>query len=145
MMIVRDATPADEADWRRLWAGYLAFYEEDLPDSVTAATWARILDPASQISARMAESQGAVVGFAIYVLHEGTWSPAPVCYLEDLFVAPQARGRGVGRALIQDLVDTGRRAGWARLYWMTREDNPARRLYDRFAKADGFVRYRLSP
>lgn len=143
MTTIRDATPADEAAWRELWAGYLDFYAETLDEEITAATWARILDPGSFVFARVAEQSGMLIGFSISVLHEGTWSAAPTCYLEDLFVAPGARGRGVGRALIQDLVDMGRQAGWARLYWMTRQDNPARKLYDSFGPADDFVRYRL--
>ena len=58
-MTIRDPIAADEAGWRRLWAGYLAFYGEDLPEAVTAATWRRILDPTSTIFARLAERDGA--------------------------------------------------------------------------------------
>lgn len=92
---------------------------------------------------RMARRGGEIVGFSISVLHEGTWVAAPVCYLEDLFVAPACRGAGVGRALIEDLVRLGKEKGWSRLYWHTRHDNPARRLYDGFVEADDFVRYRM--
>jgi GNAT superfamily N-acetyltransferase len=76
------------------------------------------------------------------VVHENTWETQPVCYLEDLFVAPAARGHGLGAALIEWLRNSMRAEGWARLYWMTRRDNDtARALYDRFTKADDFVRY----
>jgi len=89
---------------------------------------------------------GDTVGLANYVLHPYTWGPAPVCYLEDLFVAPEARGAGVGRRLIEHLVEQARELGWARVYWHTREDNAtARRLYDRFGPADGFIRYTVPP
>jgi GNAT superfamily N-acetyltransferase len=65
-----------------------------------------------------------------------------VCYLEDLFVTPSARGRGIGSALLEWLRNAMRAEGWARLYWMTRSTTPhARRLYDGFAQADDFVRY----
>ncbi|MDO5621977.1 MAG: GNAT family N-acetyltransferase [Paracoccus sp. (in: a-proteobacteria)] len=140
---IRDARPADEAAWRQLWAGYTAFYKTDVPPEVTAHTWARILDPASALSCRIIEINGTPAGFANHVLHEGTWVAAPVCYLEDLFVAPAQRGKGLGRALIQDLIDQGKAQGWSRLYWHTRRDNPARQLYDQFLQADDFVRYRL--
>ena len=73
---------------------------------------------------------------------KSTWTVAPVCYLEDLFVAPSFRGDGIGRLLIQDLVDRAKSNGWSRLYWHTRANNPARHLYEEFAKADDFVRYR---
>jgi GNAT superfamily N-acetyltransferase len=141
---IRDPLPADEPAWRKLWAGYNLFYDAKVADKVTAATWHRILDPASPVFARLAEQNGIVVGFAICVLHEGTWNIEPVCYLEDLFVGEDHRGANIGRALITDLIELGRQRGWARLYWHTRADNViARRLYDGFIEADDFVRYRL--
>ena len=94
---------------------------------------------------RLAEREGAIIGFAICVLHEGTWSIRPTCYLEDLFVDPAARTVGVGRALLEDLVSLGSERGWSSLYWHTRADNAqARKLYDRYVAADDFVRYRLT-
>jgi GNAT superfamily N-acetyltransferase len=142
-MNVRDPTPADEATWKRLWSGYNAYYGARVDDAVTQHTWRRILDPAATIFARLAEHHGDVIGFSVCVLHEGTWTLEPICYLEDLFVDPDWRGQGAGRALVQDLIDRARTQRWSRLYWHTRAHNPARRLYDEFAAADDFVRYRL--
>ena len=143
MVEIRDPKPEDETVWRELWAGYNRFYGADVPEEATAGTWARILDPGSAIFCRLAVRDDAVVvGFANCVVHPSTWSTASSCYLEDLFVAPEARGTGAGRALIQDLADMGRVKGWRRVYWHTKQDNAvARRLYDRFAPADSFVRY----
>jgi GNAT superfamily N-acetyltransferase len=142
-MIIRDPSARDEESWRRLWAGYLAFYEAGVSEDITNHTWQRILDPASPLFARLAEEAGAVIGFSVSVLHEGTWTADPICYLEDLFVDPPHRGAGAGRRLVQDLVDLARERGWSRLYWHTHASNPARRLYDAFVEADGFIRYRL--
>lgn len=142
-LTIRDAAPDDEAAWRSLWTGYTAFFAVSVPEAITTHTWCRILDPASPIFARLAVAEGRVVGFAVCVLHEGTWVSAPICYLEDLFVAPDARGLGAGRALIEDLTALAARRGWSRLYWHTQATNPARRLYDRFVPADSFVRYRM--
>lgn len=139
---VRPARQGDEAAWRTLWAGYCAFYEVALPEPNTAATWARICDPASPIGALVAEKDGAVIGFANYVVHENTFERVPICYLEDLFVSPAARGSGAATALLLSLKDAMALHGWARLYWVTHRDNAtARRVYDRFIKADDFVRY----
>jgi GNAT superfamily N-acetyltransferase len=140
--VVRDLNPADEADWRRLWSDYVAFYEASVDDATTTSTLARILDPFAPLFARVVEVNGRVAGFSVSLLHEGTWVRTPICYLEDLFVDPAQRGAGLGRALIEDLITLGRGRGWSRLYWHTRESNgAARRLYDRFVAADGFVRY----
>lgn len=142
-VVIDDAQPGDEAEWRRLWAGYNAFYEANVAPQITARTWQRILDPACPMLGRVARRDGRLAGFAISILHEGTWVAAPVCYLEDLFVDPDCRGLGIGRSLIADLVRLGKDKGWSCLYWHTRQDNPARRLYDTFVQADDFVRYRM--
>ena len=141
---IRDIAAPDAPAWRRLWAYYLAFYKTSVPAAVTDATWARMLDPASSLFGRAATRDGAMIGFAIALVHEGTWTAAPVCYLEDLYVDPAARGGGVGKALLQDLVDSARAHGWSRLYWHTAESNAtARGLYDQFCLADDHVRYRM--
>lgn len=139
---IRAALPSDEAVWRELWKGYCDFYGARLADEVTARTWTRILDPDSQVMCIVAEVDGQVYGFANCVVHEATWETQAVCYLEDLYVHPSARGRGIGGALIEWLRNAMRAEAWSRLYWMTRADNAeARRLYDRFGAADDFVRY----
>jgi GNAT superfamily N-acetyltransferase len=140
--IIRAALPSDEPAWRQLWRGYCDYYEADVPEAVTNRTWKRILDPDAQVMCLVAEVEGKVYGFANCVVHENTWETQAVCYLEDLYVMPGARGRGLGSALLEWLRNAMRAEGWARLYWMTRADNVrARRLYDRFAQADDFVRY----
>lgn len=142
MINVRAATAADEPRWRELWAGYNAFYAAKVPESITQATWRRILDPAAPIVGRIAAADGRVVGFSNSVLHESTWAATRICYLEDLFVDPAMRGSGVGRMLLQDLVALARQHGWPTVYWHTRGNNAtARRLYDTFTPADDFVRY----
>ncbi|MBA3772527.1 MAG: GNAT family N-acetyltransferase [Ramlibacter sp.] len=138
---IRSALPADEHAWRRLWRGYCDFYGASVSDTVSNRTWTRILDPDSAIMCIVAEVDGQVYGFANCVVHENTWETQAVCYLEDLFVEPSARGHGMGRALIEWLRNSMRAEGWARLYWMTHGNNQARRLYDEFSLADGFVRY----
>ncbi|GAC1360658.1 MAG: GNAT family N-acetyltransferase [Ktedonobacteraceae bacterium] len=145
-LTIRPVEATDEAIWTAIWQSYNTFYNVSLPAQVTATTWARILDPTSPINALLAiDSVGEPLGFANYILHAYTWSDLPACLLDDLFVRPEARGRGVGHALIEQLISLARSSNWGRLYWMTREDNTtARRLYDRFCTSDGFVRYAIS-
>lgn len=142
---IRAVTPADEAIWRDLWAGYLAYYETSLPEEVTTNTWNRVVGDDPTFHAIVAERDGEIVGFANTVVHDFTWAIRPAGLLHDLYVRPDVRGGGVGRALIDHVIEQGRRESWSRVYWMTKEDNAtARRLYDTYAPADGFVRYRVA-
>jgi GNAT superfamily N-acetyltransferase len=144
-MIIRDATPADHAAWLTLWAAFLDFYKTTLPPQVTAFTWARLMDPASSMKMRLAVVDDHPQAFAIHQHHPSTWVMGDDCYLEDLFVAPDQRSQGLGRALINDLTALAKSRGWNRLYWHTDEANTnARRLYDSFVKSDGHIRYRFT-
>ncbi|WP_319517524.1 GNAT family N-acetyltransferase [uncultured Martelella sp.] len=141
---IRTAKAEDKAAWLTLWQGYLTFYGSDIAPDVTEMTWSRIIDPIAPVFTRLAVVDDRPVGFATCILHPRTWAVEPACYLEDLFVDENQRGRGIGKRLIDDLIAMGRRDGWTNLYWHTNKDNEtARRLYDRYDKADNFVRYRL--
>lgn len=141
--MIREVTPSDEAAFRALWQGFLDYYDMTLPAEVTNATWVRLMDPSCPMKARLAELAGVVVGFAIHQHHPSSWVAGDDCYLEDLYVAPEARGQGIGRALIEDLMAIGRARGWHRIWWATDMDNAgARKLYDSIAPCDNHVRYR---
>ncbi|MDM9627010.1 GNAT family N-acetyltransferase [Rhizobium sp. S152] len=142
---IRDPRPDDEARWRALWDGYLAFYEVTVAPDITDNTWRRVFDPVSAIAMRVAEVDGTLMGFALYLTHEGTWISGKDCYLEDLYVDGGARGKGIGRALLDDLVALCKTEGWSRLYWHTSESNKrAQALYDSYVKSDGHIRYRIN-
>ena len=142
---VRELRGEDRMAWEALWQGYLAFYGATLAPATTDATWRRLLDPAAPMFGRVAvAADGALLGFALALPHAGSWTVEPQCYLEDLFVGPEARGAGVGRALMADLVARCRAEGWTRLYWHTQAGNAvARRLYDSYARPDDMLRYRM--
>ncbi|XUY26958.1 N-acetyltransferase family protein [Agrobacterium sp. rho-8.1] len=143
-LTIHDARPDHRADWLKLWNDYLAFYSVDLVEDVTAHTWERIIDPTSRVSARLAVLDGTLVGFAIHHFHDSTWVKTPDCYLEDLFIDETIRGKGIGRALIDDLISICEDKGWSRLYWHTNQDNArARKLYDSYMESDGHIRYRI--
>ena len=140
---VRQLAAADKESWLALWRGYIDFYKANVPDAVTEATWRRLLDPASPMFGLVAErANGEVIGIVNCVLHLNTWTTRQVCYLEDLFVAPAARGQGTGRALIEAVAERMRAGSWFRVYWMTKFDNAAARtLYDKITPVTDWVRY----
>lgn len=143
-LVIREVAESDWAAWHTLWDGYNRFYGSDISAEITQHTWQRLRDPHSAVHCRVAVADDCVVGFAMIVLHEGTWVTSPICYLEDLFVAAEMRGQGIARRLIQALIAEGKSAGWSRLYWHTAQNNPARNLYDEFTPADEYVRYRMN-
>jgi GNAT superfamily N-acetyltransferase len=140
---IRALTHADHAAWLPLWAGYNTFYHSDIPAAVTAETWRRFHDPVMPMFVLGAfREEHELIGFATYQFHLSSWSIGPVCYLEDLFTATSARGRGAGAAMIAAVADAARAAQASRLYWVTHESNKtAQALYDRVAKNSGFIQY----
>ncbi len=146
-MSVRISSPEaiDKSDFLRLWQGYLDFYGADLPEATTDLTWKRLMSGSEPIHARCAFGETReMLGFVTYVLHRSTWAEHHYCYLEDLFVAPSARGRGVGRALIEDVCEQARRRNCERLYWATQATNTeAQALYDKLATKTDFLQYRM--
>ena len=139
---IRRPRASDRPAWDELWRGYLRFYRSRLEPAVTELTWARLLDPAVQPHGLVAELDGRLAGLAHYLFHPSSWSAASYCYLEDLFTAPQARGRGVGRALIEAVAQAAEVAGASRLYWHTQEFNAdGRALYDTLARRTSFIVY----
>ena len=144
---IRFVTPADYAQWLPLGDGYNAFYERSGPTAlaldITAMTWARFFDSYEPVHALVAESGGELLGLTHYLFHRSTTSIAPTCYLQDLFTNAAARGKGVGRALIEGVYTQAKLAGSSRVYWQTHETNrTATQLYDKVAEHSGFVVYR---
>lgn len=141
---IRELRESDRDQWGVLWRGYLDFYEADVADSVSELTWRRLLDPEAPILGFCAASDdGKLLGIVHYLFHPVTWSAGPRCYLEDLFTAPEARGTGVGRALIEAVYREADARGADQVYWLTAETNAtARKLYDRVAKLTPFIKYR---
>ena len=144
---IRPVQQSDFDQWKALWDGYNAFYGRKdataLPDAITKSTWSRFFDSYEPVHALVAEQNGKILGLVHYLYHRSTISIAPTCYLQDLFTVEAARGKGVGRALIQEVYRIAADAGSSRVYWLTHETNAtAMKLYDKVAEKSGFVVYR---
>jgi GNAT superfamily N-acetyltransferase len=146
---VRPVARTDFDQWLPLWDGYNAFYGRSgptaLPRDVTHMTWSRFFDAYEPMHALVAESDGRLLGLTHYLFHRSTIAVEPNCYLQDLFTNEQARGKGVGSALINEVYARATLAGSKRVYWLTHETNEtAMRLYNQVAERSGFLVYRKS-
>ena len=145
---IRPLNKTDYPQWLTLWDGYNVFYGRSgltaLPEEITLATWERFFDPNEPVHAFVAEYEGKLLGITHYIFHRSTTAIAPTCYLQDLFTAETARGKGIGRALINAVYEQAKAAGSLRVYWLTHETNTqAMKLYDQVAEKSGFVVYRM--
>ncbi|HXR15787.1 MAG TPA: GNAT family N-acetyltransferase [Terriglobales bacterium] len=146
-ILIRPVLRSDFDRWKTLWDGYNAFYGRQgktaLPDIITETTWSRFFDGYEPMQALVADLSGQLLGLAHFLFHRTTISLASTCYLQDLFTLESARGKGVGRALIEEVYRQAGHGGCSRVYWQTHETNTtAMKLYDRVAEKSGFVVYR---
>jgi GNAT superfamily N-acetyltransferase len=146
-LIIREIAREDLEAWTPLWDGYNAFYgragETALAPQITRVTWGRFFNAEEPVHALVAERGGQLIGLVHFLFHRSTTALGLTCYLQDLFTSAEARGGGVGKALIEAVYDRARQAGSARVYWQTHETNQtAMRLYDQVAEKSGFVVYR---
>jgi GNAT superfamily N-acetyltransferase len=140
--VIRPIVAGDRERWQVLWAGYLDFYRETLPEATTTFTFDRLCAKADGLFGYVAEAGDALTGLVHAVVHPSTWSRSGYCYLEDLYVDRSARGSGVARALIEAVAAEAAVRGADRVYWHTQEFNgPARSLYDQVARRTSFVVY----
>ena len=140
---IRPILAADEADWRRLWTGYLEYYETSVPEEVYQTTFQRLLsDDHPDQNGFIALAGEQAVGLVHYIYHPHNWRLDKVCYLQDLYADPSVRGTGVGRKLIEAVYAQADADGSPSVYWMTQDFNhTGRRLYDRIGKLTPFIKY----
>ena len=140
---VRKPVAEDRAEWDRLWTAYLAFYETVLPGEIHDSTWSRVLaGEGDGPHGLMAFVDGRPAGLVHYIFHMHGWRVEKVCYLQDLYTDPSARGMGVGRALIEAVYRKADENATPSVYWMTQHFNEtARRLYDEVATLTPFIKY----
>lgn len=140
---IRLFTAQDKTAWLPLWKAYQDFYKTSIADNVTDISWQRLLDTGEPMNGALAIVDGKAVGFVHYIRHRSTWAAGDYCYLQDLYVNPDIRGKGLGRALIEHVYKVAAEAGCSRVYWLTHETNKdAMVLYDRIADKSGFIQYR---
>lgn len=141
-LLIRPVAAPDRTGWDRLYQGYADFYRVSQTEAMRDRVWDWLHDPDHEVSGMVAEAGGTLVGLAHYRPYARPLSASTGGFLDDLFVAPDARGSGAGEALIGAVKAEGRRQGWTVIRWITAEDNyRARARYDRLATRTQWVTY----
>ena len=101
--MIRELRETDRKGWQRLYEGYQSFYNfPDRPAEFYDKAFARLMaQDARDFHGLVYEADGKLLGLTHYVFHPNLWRDEGVCYLQDLYTAAEARGRGVARALIE--------------------------------------------
>lgn len=135
-MQIRPFTAPDFPAWLPLWDGNNLGQRNE---AVTAETWSRILDDNSQVFGLGAYKGDQLVGFVHYILHATTGAIEPVCYMQDVYVEPGQRGKGIGKRLVEAVAKLGKQEKWARIYWLADAQNEAaQKLYENFGQKLNF-------
>ncbi len=139
---IRPIEPRDRAAWGALFRDYGVFYETTFDDPVLDGVWTWLMDAAHPVSAFVATDDGNLVGFAHYRSVPDTFSAADGWFLDDLYVEPGQRGKGLATALIDAVAAACTERGGGTLRWITAASNTtAQRVYDRIATRSTWVTY----
>jgi GNAT superfamily N-acetyltransferase len=144
-----EISPVEAVEFERLLpliTAYQRFYEvEDVDEARNRTFFRRFLTPSEDGMLLGAHAGAEFAGYACLYWHFSSLSAAETVLMNDLFVAEPARGRGVGRALIEASAEVARERGAAHLEWATAPDNlTAQRLYDSTgAERSEWVEYEL--
>ena len=143
---VRPAGAEDREAFLTMWEDFVSLDPDEPGDrGMGAANWDRVMDDCNPLQAMIAiDAEGTPRAFVLYLEFPFTWSVGNICYLQDIYVQPASRGKGLARMLINTLSDIGRERGWFKVFWMTQHDNfVAQGLYDKIAERKNYIRYDL--
>ncbi len=143
---IRSLEKFDHERWKQLWTDYLSFYKTSVSSAVYKTAFQRLVShDLKEFQCIIAEVDGEIIGLSHYLFHRNLWSMRDTCYLSDLFVVPEYRGKGTARRLIQKVAQHAKGCGVEGVYWMTQEFNyKGRMLYDQIAEKTPFIVYEIN-
>ena len=146
--LVDEVQERDRAAWQALFDGYGQFYNVDMPPEKLDRVWAWLHDGGHELCGLVVRSapEADPVGLAHFRPFARPLHGSVGCYLDDLFVAPAARGNGAVDALLKQLRVRAAENGWDVVRWITRESNArARVVYDRTGSQTDLITYDMAP
>ena len=145
-LTIRPPRPEDRAQWDRLYEGYAVFYKVDQTPEMRDRVWGWLMDPEHSSNGFVADRDGELIGLTHYRPYVSCLKACTNCFLDDLFVDPDARGSGAAQALIAAVGEVARERGWQVVRWITADDNyRGRGVYDRLATRTMWVTYDMKP
>lgn len=144
-MKIRSLAKTDRSVWEQFMNEYAVFYKTSVPEGGHERVWDWIFDNNNDFWCDLVlDNDGKPLGFTQYQLMHRSLGGSMVCYLSDLYVKPDTRGIGAGRALIDHVIDFAKRRGITNVRWLTQDYNYAgRRLYDSYVSKSDFILYSL--
>lgn len=145
-MTIRAVKAKDRAAWDVLYQGYATFYKVAQTPEMRDRVFGWLMDEAHSSNGLVAEdASGKIIGLTHYRPFVSCLMANTSCFLDDLFVDPAARGAGAADALIEAVAEVARANGWAKVRWITADNNyRGRGVYDKIATRTMWITYDMS-
>ena len=144
---IRPIAAEDRAALADLFAGYATFYKVEQTAEMRETVFGWLMDVDHTSNALVAQdASGTLIGFTHYRPFVSQLRAATNCFLDDLFVDPNARGSGAAEALIKGVGEVAKAKGWGVVRWITADDNyRGRGVYDKLATRTMWLTYDMKP
>lgn len=141
-MEIRSLEADDHSGWQAMFEGYCEFYKVPVSAEKSGAVWAWLQDPEHMFEGIVAIEDGHIIGLAHFHGWPDSLDGKNICYLSDLFVDPEQRGRKIGKVLFEEVMKISKKNGWSGLSLLTHKTNKiGQNLYDQYGEATDFLFY----
>ena len=142
--MIRKIQLKDKKQWKKLYKGYANFYKVEMNNKILQTVWNWLHDKNHEVEGLVYEVDENIVGLAHYRRMPSPLRGQYIGFLDDLFVDPDHRGKGIGEKILKELKIISKSKGWNLTRWITRDDNVrAKSLYDRLAEKTTWDLYEL--
>ena len=142
--MIREIKLTDKEQWENLYEGYAKFYKVEMNKTILKTVWNWIHDKNHEVEGIVYEINNKIVGLAHYRKIPRPLRGQEIGFLDDLYVDPDYRRKGIGENFLNYLKELSKSRGWNLVRWLTHDDNiKAKSLYDRVAEKTNWDLYEL--